>query len=159
MANLTNYQQKEKAAIASEALSLIPTHHTARVYPTLCDLSELAVFDKSYLQEIQHLIDLARADNLAAIERLKNQVDLLRDETITAFNNVGNEIDSLSHRVKRLENQPQSRKTTNINVNFDQTGHAICWLIIGVLAIATVGTLLNIPLGTSQQPRTEVKQP
>lgn len=160
MNNRLSPSQKENAiAIVDEALELIPTQHHDKIITTLIPLSEIAACEPAYLPQIQKLIDLARQNNMVELRILARDVDLLRKETITAFGNVGNQIDSLNHRVSHLENTPQRKTNINVNVNFDQFGHAICWLVVGIFIIGATSTLLTPVVDYQYHQKMEVKQP
>jgi hypothetical protein len=163
MTNL-RYQQAEIQEITVEALAVTPPKYHQQLEPYYRYLAgECVRGNDRVLLYIQSIIDSAKLDRADELALLTQQIDLridrLRQETITAFNAVGDEIGAINHRLNRLENNPRQLSQTRINVNFDNTSHAIVLLIIGTFIIGTVGTLLTPVVDYQYHQKMEVNKP
>lgn len=109
MSNLIPSQKAEITEIVTDAIAVTPTHRQRELMQAFSYLAECYVLSRSqsHLEDIQALINAAKADNSAALREmqasLKGEISQLRRETQQGFMAVGQAMQSISDRVDRLE--------------------------------------------------------
>jgi len=109
VSNLIPTQKAEITEIVTDAIAVTPAHHQRELMQAFSYLAECYVLSRqrSHLEDIQALINAAKADNTAALARmqasLKGEISQLRRETQQGFMAVGQAMQSISDRVEELE--------------------------------------------------------
>jgi len=109
VSNLIPTQKAEITEIVTDAIAVTPNHHQRELMQAFSYLAECYVLSRqqSHLEDIQALINAAKADNTDALARmqasLKGEISQLRRETQQGFMAVGEAMHSISDRVEELE--------------------------------------------------------
>ncbi len=146
MTNLIPSQKAEITEIVTDAIAVTPTHKRRELMQAFSYLAECYVLSRqqSHLEDIQALIDAAKADNSAALARmqasLKGEISQLRRETQQGFMAVGQAMQSISDRVDQLETKQQPPSVnvhvTNNSGNEDTPGWI--WKVTVLIAITAL---------------------
>ena len=146
MSNLIPSQKAEITEIVTDAIAVTPTHKRRELMQAFSYLAECYVLSRqqSHLEDIQALIDAAKADNSAALARmqasLKGEISQLRRETQQGFMAVGQAMQSISDRVDQLETKQQPPSVnvhvTNNSGNEDTPGWI--WKVTVLIAITAL---------------------
>ena len=151
MTNLIPVQKAEIEEIVTDAIAVTPTHHQSELMQTFSYLARCYVLSRqrSHLEDIQALINAAKADNSAALRQmqasLKSEISQLRRETQQGFMAVGEAMNSISDRVEELERDRQTQPpSVNVHISNQGTGEESPQWVWRVTVLIAITALLGL---------------
>ncbi|NET08265.1 MAG: hypothetical protein F6K09_00950 [Merismopedia sp. SIO2A8] len=156
MSNLVPYQNQELTEIVDDALAVMPvSYQDNEMLQAITHLAEcyLVSREQAHLDDIQSLIDAAKADDIAVVFQMRDavldEIEELRQETREGFAAVGqamHQIDERLARIERLKCPKPVMKLTPVKTTTPGVESCVLLASIAIVALMLVQQTLNVRL-------------